>query len=205
MMIFLRRYWRWIAGAIVALVALSFAFCRPQPKPVPPKEQKSIDSLTITKPTFDSTQHAVTEGAKKVITKIVHDSAAAVAARKIADDYRRIADSALAVARASHDTTSAAFVAAENATKEANQLRAMNDTLRSDLSIAKDTIAALVHQIKRDSTRQNATDDLNARLAADIRRGDGCRLAWLLACPSRKATAVVSATIGFGAGYVAHR
>lgn len=196
-----RGHWRVVVIALVVLAGLLLAFCHPTPNSIPPKEQTSIDSLKITKPGFDSTQHVVKQQAAKVVTKIVHDSAAAVRARAEADHYRRIADSALAVARAQHDTTSAAFVAATNATKEADQLRATNDTLTVRLSEAKTTIVALTDQIARDSLRQHASDDLNARLAKDVKTAGQCRMLPFIRCPTRKQAFVLGAGTAIIAKY----
>jgi hypothetical protein len=193
------RYWKpaAIAGALVA-VAIWFAYCRPKPNVIPAREQFSIDSGKVTKPAFDSTQHAAIQSATTVITKIVHDSGAVVAARAEADQLRHVADSALAVARQLHDTSSAAFVAAENATKEADRLRASNELLAADLHVAKDTIVALVQQIRRDSTRQHATDDLNARLARDVKTAGQCRILPFVACPSRLVVAAAAVLVDEG-------
>jgi len=196
-LLWLRAHWKGTAiGLGVLIVGLWVAFCRPQPNPIPPKEQTTIDSMAATKPHFDSTRHSVVDSAQKVVTRIVHDSAAAVRARAQADQYRRIADSALAVARAEHDTTSAAFVAAENATREADQLRATTDTLAHRLSEAKQAIVSLTEQIVRDSVRQHATDDLTARLARDVKTAGQCHILPFVACPSRKVVVVGGVVLG---------
>lgn len=191
-----RAHWRLVALGLVGLLASLLAFCHPRANPIPPKEQTSIDSMHATKPGFDSTQRVIKQQAAKVVTKIVHDSTAAVVARREADRYRQIADSALAVARASHDTTSAAFVAADNATKEATQLRVANDTLSARLTEAHGTIVLLTDQLTRDSLRQRASDDLNARLARDVKTAGRCTILPFVRCPSRKAVAVVSLAVG---------
>lgn len=194
-----KGHWRAVVVVLVVLAGLLLALCHPKSNPIPPKEQTSIDSMKATKPGFDSMQRVVKQQAARVVTRIVHDSAAAVTARAEADRYRRIADSALAVARAQHDTTSAAFVAADNATKEADKLRASNDTLSARLSEAHATILALTAQVTADSVRQNASDDLNARLANDLRHASPpCYLVpHLVGCPSRKTVAVVSLATGY--------
>lgn len=196
-LLWLRAHWKVVAIGLGVLVgSLWFAFCRPRPNPIPPKEQTTIDSMAATKPHFDSTRHGVVDSARKVVTRIVHDSAAAVRARAEADQYRRLADSALAVARAQHDTTSAAFVAAENATKEAEQLRASNDTLTHRLSESKQTILALTEQVGRDSSRLAASENLDARLARDVKTAGQCRILPFVACPSRKVVAVGGVLVG---------
>ena len=192
----LRGHWRVVVLAAVIGLALLLAFCRPKSNPIPPKETKSLDSLDATKPTHDSVRKVVTDSATRVVTRIVHDSAAAAKARAEADHYRRVADSALAVARAQHDTTSAAFVAADNATKEANQLRVSNDSLSKRLTEAHGTIVLLTQQITRDSIRQRASDDLNARLANDVKTAGRCTWAYVFACPSRKVVLVAGIAAG---------
>ena len=198
----LRGHWRVVVLAAVIVLALLLAFCRPKSNPIPPKETKSIDSLDATKPTHDSVRKAVTDSARKVVTRIIHDSAAAVKARAEADHYRQVADSALAVARAQHDTTSAAFVAADNATREAYALRASNDTLTRRLTEAHGTIVLLSRQITRDSIRQRASDDLNARLAKDVKTAGRCTWAYVFACPPRKVVLVAGLAAGAAGVYM---
>ena len=192
----LRGHWRVVVLAAVIGLALLLAFCRAKPNPIPPKETKSLDSLDATKPTHDSVRKVVTDSATRVVTRIVHDSAAAVKARAEAERYRAVADSALAVARAQHDTTSAAFVAADNATREAYVLRASNDTLSKRLAEAHGTIVLLTQQVTRDSIRQRASDDLNARLANDVKTAGRCTWAYVFGCPSRKVVLVAGIAAG---------
>lgn len=195
-LLWLRGHWRAVVVACVIAVGLLVVYCHAVPNQVPLKEQATLDSMKATKPRVDSARKQIKDSAVRVVTRIVRDSGAAVKARAEADHYRRVADSALAVARAQHDTTSAAFVAADNATKEADQLRVSNDSLSKRLSEAHATILALTVQVTADSVRQARSDALNARLANDVKTAGRCRVLPFVRCPTRKEVLLTGLALG---------
>ncbi len=173
-----------VAGA--AIVAM-FARCRPQTTPLPLHEATDLAVHDQTKPAFDSAQQKVQQQTATVITKLVTDSTALRAAHLQIAQLRKTADSALAIARA-HDTTAAASspaelaidrdafkVAADARTDEAKALQTAVDSQAKDLTLSHATIDAQAGQLLAASARQRASDDLTARLAADVKRASECR------------------------------
>jgi hypothetical protein len=198
--------------ALVAAIAGSaFAFCRPQPNPVPVKEAKTGDSLKATLPDFVARSDSIQHTAATIVTKTVHDSIVVAVDGTRADSLQKIVDSALTIARAAHDTASAAFVAARNANAEAAQLRSDRDLLAADLTKANATIDDQRAQLARDLTRINVSEapktGLNDRLAHDVQTANQCRVLLLFACPSRKTSfaAGVVGTLAVGAAVHFHK
>lgn len=185
------------AGIVAVAVVVWFTSCRPTPTPIPPKEQKSIDSLDATKPAFDSSHTQAAHSVTTIITKIVHDSAALAIVRRDAEESRHLADSLAAAASHAADSASAWHAAYDQRSREAADLRVDRDTLSRDLAAAKDTLIRVGRQLRDDSLRIASITVLNAGLARDLRAADPpCRVLPFVKCPSRKVVAVMAAGTG---------
>jgi hypothetical protein len=198
-----RQYLIAISACIfISLFLLISLFIRPpRPGPIPAPDQHTLDSLAITKPVFDSTTHALAERETIYVARVdtvrVRIHALDTAARRL----QTLADSLAGVAQAAHDSGS--WRAAYDArTEEA-------DTLRRAIA-QRDTAFDFEHRARLDADqradilthRLTVSEDLNTRLADDVRRAAECRWLWFK-CPSRMRVAVVAGAVGATVGAVA--
>jgi hypothetical protein len=195
-----------LLGVIIAILALGYVVksCQRPSDPsekIPPATQRTIDSLTRTKPAFDSV-------ADSLRVRIIHDTVQSVqlqeaAARSAtrARDAQARADALAEAAHVAQDSTAAWRRAYEARTAEAVALR---ETVRNDsLAIGREVDArrALALAYGADTLRRVAIERVNADLSAVIERLDvPCRIVGPIPCPSRTTTAVLSAIGGAVAG-----
>lgn len=186
---------------IVVIIAATIlvAYCRPKPTPVPPKEQKSLDSLAITKPAFDSTVQAKAKAETVYIARARENAAIAASVRHVADSLRQVAIVAQRAAEDARDTSSRWFRVAQLNRQEADTLRVALDrqTARADNLFEAMTTAEARAQLL--TARLVSVEDLNHRLTADLQRSDPpCRVAFIAKCPSRRVSAVLGAGAALG-------
>jgi hypothetical protein len=183
-----------VLGLIVLMMALCFR--PPPPAPVPPKDQHTLDSLAITKPVFDSIVKSLAVAETVYVARVDTLRLRTTIVQYHADTLRLIADSLAAIAQWKP--------AYEARTAEA-------DTLRVAL-VQKDTAFALEHrallaadqQANILTNRLTVSEDLNTRLAADVKKAADCRVLWMR-CPSRTRVAVVAVPLSLAIGFFAHR
>lgn len=192
---------RAVAILIAALVvgAGLVAYCRPTPTPIPRTEQRTIDSLAITKPSFDSTTHALAQRETIFVAQSRQNAQIAALVRRTADSLRQVANVAEASARAARDTSSRWFRVAQLNRQEADTLRVALDaaTIRGN-----QLDSALVASRERGNllnARLLSVEDLSHRLAADVAKPDPCRVLFVARCPSRKTSALLGAAAALGA------
>jgi hypothetical protein len=177
---------------VVGLVILFlFMFCRAQPNVVPPKEQKTIDSMGVTKPIYDSTrkENVKAEGAS-VLRSSTHVRQATTSLHA-ADSLHALAIVVQRLAEAQHDTASLWHAVAMLKEKENDSLRASNRGLDSALQQQKIATAFADQRAHIDSIRLVASSQLNDRLANDVKTAGQCHFGHgLFQCPTRTETAV---------------
>jgi hypothetical protein len=184
-------------GILAVVTVAAFAWCRPTPTPIPPKEQTSIDSLNVTSPFYRARRDTLVRVESVYVAASLKNRAGAINAARAADSLRDVAIAWQRTAEAQGDTSSRWYEVAKVRGIENDSLRSANGGL----------LAALEHQIRArtaadarsvlDSSRLAAVQNLNDRMAADLRRADPpCRVAFAFRCPSRKAVAVTSLALG---------
>lgn len=171
------------AGAL-AMLAVAVWFLWPHPQPIPPKEQATLDSLRITKPAHDSVIHAAAKAETIYVRQSRQERGAAIVAARQADSLRRVAIAADAQAQAARDTSSRWYASAQAWHRTADTLAATNVRLANAYSAESTARVAADRQAAERATRETALEDVNARLATDLRRGD-CRVLFLR-CPTRR-------------------
>jgi hypothetical protein len=164
-----------VAIVAVALgLALAFRSCQPVPAPkIPAKTQHSIDSLVITKPTFDSSQHAGQQKvARDTLTAITHKTQATQAEAR-ANFAKITADSLAATAARAKTSDSAATAwkeAYEARTREAEAWRissVRNDSAFQAEHSARITLGQLY---AADTLRRVAIERVNTELQDAIKK-----------------------------------
>jgi hypothetical protein len=183
--------------AALAIVVLALvAYCRPKPAPIPRAEQKSLDSLEATKPAFSALRDTLILRETTYVTRSSINRAQAIAATQAADSLRERAIVAQRVAEAARDTSSAWRTVAQLRTAESDSLRSANGALVTALSDMNLARSAAVSRATAAEARLTASENLNARLAEDVRAGDRCRILYIAACPSRKTAAISGVILG---------
>lgn len=201
-----------VVSAMVASIAmlLALAFCRPKPTPLPREEQKTGDSLVVTKLAFDSTQHATQRAVTTVLTRLVIDSAAVARLRAKADSEHRRADSLASVASfalTAADSATAWRQAHDASAREVAVLQAANKTLSEDVAAARDSLRESLVQLREGARREADHVNFEARLQRTITQSSPpCRVALVLRCPTRKEAFVAGVVVASAGAYaVTHR
>jgi hypothetical protein len=189
-----------IALAVVAVgvgVAVAFAYCRPEPTPIPRAEQFSIDSAKATRPAFDSTRRTSIRIESVYVAQSARNRLGATTAMHAADSLRGLAIAWQRAAEARGDTVSHWHDVAILRGIENDSLRSANGGLLSALEDETKARTAADSRVSLDSSRLAATENLNARLAVDLRAADPpCRVLVIARCPSRKVVAVGAIALG---------
>lgn len=189
-------------SAAFVLAMLLFAFCRPRPTPIPPKEGKTLDSLKATDPDFRGRVDTIVRRETTYLALSRQNRAGATQAQHRADSLLRVAIVADSVARAQGDSSSRWFASAQAWHRAADSLGVA--VVRLGLAYSAESTARVSADARADEfeRRLTATTDLNTRLATDLRRAERpCRVLFVAKCPSRKTAALV----GLGAGYLVSR
>ena len=198
-----------IAGVVAAIFAVGYLVKgwggSSAPK-IDPKTQHSIDSLTVTKPAFDSTQKAAAQRvAHDTIVTIIHDKASNVALAAARTAQAR-ADSLATEASRAADSATAWHRAYDARTTEATGLRVAVAEKDSALTSERDARITLARTYGADTLRRIAIERVNRGLQDDIAKLEQpCHIVGPIGCPSRTTTGVIAALLGAGAGYVVHR
>jgi hypothetical protein len=185
-----------IAAAFVILFV--FMFCRLKSNVIPPKDQKTIDSLAITQPTFDSSRQATITNETGNVTQSATNARQARQALRAADSLHRLAIIAQQRADAARDTLSRWFTVATLRGVENDSLRSANRGLDSALAQQTEATHAADRRAALDSARRVALADLSAKLASDVKTAGQCRVAGFISCPTRTATAITFTIVGVG-------
>jgi len=198
-----------LAGVIAVIIALAFGLrgCHADPPPkIDPATQKSIDSLTTTQPTFDSTQHAIAQAvARDTIVTVIHDKASNVALAEARTAQARADALAIEAGRAV-DSATAWHRAYDARTEEAGKLRGALAEKDSALTSARSAFSRLAGAYSADTLRRLAIERVNKGLADDIAKlQQPCRIIGPVPCPSRTIVALASGVGGAFLGYGAHR
>ncbi len=182
---------KWFAlfGAVVIVVALGYCAGR-NGGTIPSKEQRSLDALEFTMPAYQAQRAALVVHETTYVAQSKREATHATATLHAADSIKEQADT-LATSSDAQDTTSVWFTIAQLRELESDSLRAMIRWQASALLHQTLARQAADSEVTLADARADALDNLNHRLARDIVKGD-CRIAWVLACPSRKTTAVVA-------------
>jgi len=194
-----------IIGAIVAAVVILgvFAFCRHEPTPLPPAEQTSLDSLAASKPDYQAKRDTLVLRETTFVRQSREDRVRATRAEHAADSLRDLANRWQAAAIAQGDTVTAWYAIATVERHEGDSLRAANIALHR--AATADSVARSAADARAESAERRlvASDDLNQRLARDLRQASPpCRILWTLGCPSRKTSFVVGVVVASAGAYV---
>jgi cytoskeletal protein RodZ len=202
-----------LVGIVAVALGLAWAFrsCQPDPVPkIPAKTQHSIDSLVITKPAFDSSQHAGQQKvARDTLTAITHKSQATQAEARA--NFAKITADSLAATAARAKTADSAAAAWKEAydarTREAEAWHVAavrNDSAYQAEHAARITLGQLY---AADTLRRVAIEHVNTQLQDAIKKLEQpCRVPGTFGkvpCPSRTVTMVVTAVAAGTAGVLA--
>ncbi len=182
--------------AVLAVVVVWFTSCRPKPNVIPPRENRTIDSLDATRPVFDS---SVTNNVRVESVYVAQSSGNARQARQalhVADSLHAVAILWQRAADAQEDTASRWFQVARVRGVENDSLRSSNRGLDSALVQSTHAQQAADRRASIDSARLVATTSLNDRLAKDVLTAGQCRIALVVSCPTRTATALTFTLVG---------
>lgn len=183
--------------AVAFIILFVFMFCRAQPNVVPPKDQKTFDSLGATKPAYDSGRKENVKAQGAAVLRSSTHARQATQSLHAADSLHALAIALQRLAEAAKDTSSRWYPVAVARQKENDSLRASNRGLDSALTEQKAATALADQRARIDSIRLFVSSQLNDRLANDIKTAGQCRwMAGLLACPTRTATAITFAVVG---------
>lgn len=178
---------------VIGLGLLAVVFLRPRDRPVIPKAQeRTIDSLVITKPIFEARQDTLTTHAQRA------DSAAHRALRT----SQRRQDSALKASVRADSLARLASAQADSAmfweaaywarTAEAVQLHLEVQALQLAADSLQGEVGYWQLKYASDTTRRVAIEQLNASLQRVAERAGRCRIIGLLDCPTRLQTAAAT-------------
>jgi len=162
----------------------------PHQTPLPPAEQTSADSLEATKPDFHARVETTYVRETTYVAVSRQNRAAAIESARRADSLQRVAIVADSVARAQRDTSSRWFLAAQAWHRTADALAADTVKLAAAYTAESTARVAADRRAAEYQRRSAALEDFSKRLAADVRKGDRCRIVWVLGCPSRTQAAV---------------
>lgn len=186
-----------VAGVVLIVMVWYSRRTSTAPK-IPPRTQRSLDSLSITKPTFDSTQAA---GRRAVI----HDTVVSVVYRTRVEQVvshanvaHARADSLAAVARVATDSAATLWHRAYDVrTSEADSLRRALAFSDSAWQYQRDAYTGMRLLYQQDTLRRVAIERVNRELVTAIGKlQQPCRILPFVPCPSRVLTAIGSAAIG---------
>lgn len=186
-----RRTSEWLFGAgAVVFVALAIWWLRPHPAPIPPKEQTTLDSLRATAPDYRARVDTLIRVDSAALRQSRVNALRATEALRRADSIHAIAIAAEARSRAATDSLAALTAARLTITAllgETASLRTANRQLDSALVAQTAAHAAAEARANESERRLAATEELNRRIAADLRqRDEPCYLVpHLVRCPSR--------------------
>lgn len=184
-------------ASMLALGALYWTSCRPRATPIPPKEQASIDSLNATSPFYHAQRDTLIVRETTFVRQSAINRAGAIKSTRAADSLHAIANAAQRRAEAERDTSSHWHDVAILRGLENDSLRSANGGLLAALEQQTQARTAADARSSADSSRLAAVQNLNDRLAADLRRADPpCRVLVIARCPSRKAVAVTTLALG---------
>jgi hypothetical protein len=190
----LSTYEKVIAGSIVgAIMLIAIVTMLAHRRGIPAKDQHTLDSLQITKPIYDSTQRALAKTETTYVNR-VDTLRIAVAARvaKASTLHARADSEAVVANHASPDSSAAKWHAAyDDRTREVVELRGALDSSTAQWDAEHQARIAADLRATNAATRLTASEDLNTRLAVDVKRASECRILFWN-CPSRKEVAVVS-------------
>lgn len=201
--------------AVIVAVAFGLAYmfrsCQPEPPPkIPPKTQKSIDSLEITKPAFDSAQHAGQQKVARDTTVAIGHKARANEAEASANFTKITADSLAAAATRAKNAEDAAAAwkeAFDARTREAEKWHLAAIRNDSAYKAERDARIAAVNLWVTDTLRRHAAEVVNTELRDAIKKLEQpCRVPGTFGkvpCPSRTVTFVLTAVAAGTAGVLA--
>jgi len=183
--------------SVVLLGALWWTSCRPTPTPIPPKEQTSIDSLNVTSPFYRARRDTFVRVESVYVAQSLRNRSGAMTSSHAADSLGALANVALRLAEAERDTSTHWHDVAILRGLENDSLRSANGGLLTALEQQTQARTAADARSSADSSRLAAVQNLNERLAADLRRSDPpCRVLVIARCPSRRVVAVASVALG---------
>lgn len=200
--------WLWRYGDIAAGTLVAIGLCvllahlrRGAPPPIPPKDQTTLDSLAVTRPTYTAAIDTLTVHETTYVARSVRAAQTANVQRTNADSLAHVADSLGVDAAAQHDSNTTWHVIAELRKREADALHTANDSLRAALTFEQLARAAADGRALRAEQRDSASEALNQRLAAAVAHAGDCHLVPFVPCPSRKVSAIGGVIAGAAAMY----
>lgn len=198
-----------IAAAVLGL-AWMFKSCQPEPAPkIPPKTQRAIDSLTMTKPSFDASQVAGRQQVARDTIRASVQKRQASQAEASANFAKLTADSLAQTAAALHSADSAALAwkeAYDARTREAEAWHVASIRNDSAYRAEHDARVAMTALYEADTLRRHAIEAVNLDLQKAIKKLEApCRIVGPIPCPNRTVTMVGSVILGAVAGAAAKR
>jgi len=184
---------RWIVFALLVIATLFLAFHRPAPNVIPKREQSSLDSLFTTKPFYEAQRHALVVHETTYVAVARRNAATALVAERAADSLNDVATAWQQAAVAQLDTSSRWYNVAVARSIENDSLRSAIRSLDASLFAQRLATASADSTILLVEARALALENVNARLAYNVRTAGQCRIAWVVSCPSRKVVAVATA------------
>lgn len=200
------------AVAVIIAIALGLAWffrsCQKEPGPkIPPRTQRSIDSLVITKPVFDSMQHAGQQQVARDTTRAISYRRQAQQAESSANFSKVTADTLAATAeriKAADSAATAWKAAYEARTREAESWHLAAIRNDSAYQAERDARLTLGSLYGADTLRRIATEKVTTELQDAIKHlQQPCRVIGRIPCPSRTVTFVLTAVAAGTAGYLA--
>jgi hypothetical protein len=175
----------------VVAIALVAGVCRGGGNPaIPPRDQASIDWLASTRPSFLARIDTFYQREVHYVAVSDHKATVADSTRAHTDSLRQRASELEAVAVALADTSSAWRVAALAWHQTADSLTVETDTLRAARDAEKAARLQADARAAAEHTRRDSSEDLNRRLANDVKAAHGGIL--------RRLTARVGVSAGYG-------
>lgn len=191
-----------VVATLVAVVIAVLSF--PHRNATPKKDQNTLDSLRITHPMFEALRDTLilreTTYVRRVDTLVRYANQLDANASTL----HKTADSLAGVARSLPETVTVWRRAYEVRSQEADTLRKALFVTRSALENEQQARAAADLRADATSARLTVSENLNTRLANDIRSASECKFLWMR-CPSRPAVFATGAILGAGVAYVGVR
>lgn len=195
-----RSYWREavIGLLLVSVLVLSMMTCQYRKSGLKPATLRTIDSLAITQPAFDSSQLLRQQVEDTHVAAALELARITARLTAVAAQQRRIADSLASLQQ---------WQAAYNArTREADSLRVAVDSATARATRLSSALAAADARATDERLRRLAVEGLNKRLQNDALDAANCRVAYVIPCVTRTQTFVVGAVLGAAGAYaVLHR
>lgn len=196
-----------IATILAAVLGLAWVMksCAPEPAPkIPPKTQRAIDSLNMTKPNFDSMQVAGREQVARDTIRATGHKQEATRAEATANFAKLTADSLAETAAKLASSDSAALAwkdAYEARTREADAWHVAAVRNDSAYRAERDARLVLTTIYEADTLRRHAVEAVNVELQKAIGKlQQPCRIVGPIPCPNRTVTMVGSVVLGAVAG-----